>query len=270
VHSGDGPAGSEIRNIIIRTEDVGRLFMSYLEPAYPLLLLVAVAGLIRSWRRSTKNDRPWLLAFSIVGLVLISSTPVSWIFSRPLEVWYDQDPIPKGTAEAIVVLAGSVDPPRPKRPYALSAHDTYERVQHAAWLFNNWKSIPVVVCGGGQDGESYSKTMRHLLESEGVPSNLIWTESRSRSTYENALYSSEILRQHHISRIALVTDARSMPRAVAAFTKQGISVVPAPIRFYNLEFSLEDVLPTWRAIQTNGETAHEFAGLVWYWLRGWI
>ena len=156
------------------------------------------------------------------------------------------------------------------RPYALAAHDTYERVQHGAWLFKNWKALPILVSGGGQDGESYSDTMRHLLESEGVPPNMIWVDARSRSTHENAVEGAEILRQHGVSRIALVIDARSMPRAAASFRKQGISVVPVPIRFYDLGLSFQDILPTWRAIQSNGETAHEVVGLLWYWARGWV
>ena len=169
-----------------------------------------------------------------------------------------------------MVLAGSVDSPLPGRPYPLAAHDTYARIQHAAWLIKHWDSKPVLACGGGQDSEAYSQTIRHLLESEGVPPDKIWIEARSRSTHENALYGSEILRQHGISRIALVIDARSMDRAAASFRKQGITVVPAPFRFYDLKLELQDVLPTWRAIQTNGETAHELVGLLWYWLRGWI
>ncbi|PYS28433.1 MAG: hypothetical protein DMG11_12730 [Acidobacteria bacterium] len=86
----------------------------------------------------------------------------------------------------------------------------------------------------------------------------------------DALYSAQILRQHGISRIALVTDARSMLRAAACFRKQGLTVVPAPFRFYNVDLTFEDLLPTWRAIESNGETFHELVGLLWYWFRGRI
>jgi uncharacterized SAM-binding protein YcdF (DUF218 family) len=244
--------------------------MSYLEPALPLLLFVALAALALSWRGSARNHKPRLMGFSILGLMLLSMNPAAWLLSRPLEMWYGENPIPGGRAEAIVVLAGAVDSPQPQRPYALAAHDTYERIQHAAWLFKKWKALPVLVCGGGQDPESYSQTTRHLLEAEGVPADSIWVDAHSRSTYENALDGSQILRQHGVSEIALVVDARSMPRAAASFRKQGIRVVPVPIRFYDLNPSFEDILPTWRAIQSNGETAHEIVGLLWFWVRGWI
>src|SRR4030095_8230063 len=116
-----------------------------------------------------------------------------------------------------------------------------------------------------------SEVMRHVLETEGgVPADMIWTEKRSRSTHENALYGAEILRENGISRIALIVEASSMPRAAASFRKFGMTVVPAPIRFTELDGSLMDVFPSWHAIASNGETLHEVLGLLWYRVRGWI
>ena len=112
--------------------------------------------------------------------------------------------------------------------------------------------------------------MRRVLESEGISPDLIWIEDRSRSTHENAVYGSSILREHGLSRIALVVEANSMPRAAAAFRKAGVTVVPAPFRFTELDRNLNDVLPSWQAIELNGEAVHEYAGLAWYCFRGWI
>jgi uncharacterized SAM-binding protein YcdF (DUF218 family) len=244
--------------------------MSYLELAFPLFLFLATWGVIRSWYRSSPRERPWLTTIGTVGLLLLSLNPFAWLFSRPLEIWYDKSPIPSSGADAIVVLAGAVNPPTPARPYTLAGHDTYVRVQHAVWLFKHWGPRPVLACGGGQENQSDKQTIRRLLEAEGIPPNMIWIEAQSRSTHENALYGSKVLRQHGISRVALVIDARSMPRAAASFRKQGITVVPAPLQFFDLNFELQDVLPTWRAIESNGLTSHELLGLVWYRLRGWI
>jgi uncharacterized SAM-binding protein YcdF (DUF218 family) len=113
--------------------------------------------------------------------------------------------------------------------------------------------------------------MRELLKRAGVPESSIWTEERSYSTHENAVYGSEILRQHGISQIALVVDAQSMPRAAACFRKQGIAVMPAPCEFHSFGPPLsEEFLPNWNAIRRNERTLHEIVGLGWYWLRGWI
>jgi uncharacterized SAM-binding protein YcdF (DUF218 family) len=82
--------------------------------------------------------------------------------------------------------------------------------------------------------------------------------------------SAQILRQHGVSPIALVVEARSMLRAAACFRKQGIAVVPAASDFSNIDRNWEDWLPNWKSIGENELTLHESVGLVWYWLRGWI
>ena len=244
--------------------------MSYLEPALPVFLFLATVGLARTWRNSTQGQRPWLITIGILGVVLLSSDPIAWLLSRPLEAGYEQSALPNSLADAIVVLAGSVAPPLPERPYPIPAGDTYARVRHAAWLYRHWAALPILACGGGPYPEPYSETMRRLLESEGIPPSMIWTEVRSKTTHENAVYGYEILRQHGISRIALVVDARSMPRAAASFRKQGVVVVPAAFGFYDLELGPQNILPTWQTIRVNDETAHELLGLLWYWLHGWI
>jgi uncharacterized SAM-binding protein YcdF (DUF218 family) len=244
--------------------------VSYLEPALPVLLLLSLAGLARAWRRSKPGNRPWLLAIGVTGTLLLSMNAVAWILSRPLETWYEDGPLPHESAEAIVILAGTVHTPSLNRPYTFATQDTYQRLQHGVFLFKHWKPLPILVCGGPLNGQAQSATMQHVLESESVPSELIWIEDRSRSTHENAEYGSQILRQRGISRIALVVEANSMVRAAASFRKAGITVIPAPIRFTTLDFSIMDILPNWRALALNDETIHELVGLAWYRLRGWI
>src|SRR5262245_15173140 len=162
--------------------------MSYLEPALPLLLLIGVAGLVGAWRHSAKGRRPWLLTVSLIGIFLLSINVVACLVALPLEIWYENDPLPRESAEAIVILSGSANSPTPSRPYAFAGQDTYRRLQHGIWLFKHWKPLPILVCGGAPDEhEPYSETMKRVLESEGIPSHLIWIEDRSRSTHENAV-----------------------------------------------------------------------------------
>jgi uncharacterized SAM-binding protein YcdF (DUF218 family) len=242
-----------------------------LEPALPLLLLVGLAGLLGVRRHSSKNRSFLLLTISITGILLLSMNSVAWLISRPLEVWYSHDPLLPGLAEAIVILSGTVHDPTQDRPYTLAAEDTYERLEHGVWLFKEWKRLPILVCGGAlAKGGPYAATMKRVLEFEGVPTDLIWIEDRSKSTHENAEFGSKILRERGVSRIALVVEANSMLRAAASFRKAGITVIPAPIRFTELDYGLPDVFPNWRAIALNDEALHEYLGLIWYRIRGWI
>ncbi len=244
--------------------------MSYQEPLLSLILLLGLLGTIRLPKSRGKT----LVAAALVGLVLVSWPPMDWLFSRPLEIWYPIRPFPPAPADAIVVLSSGVDTPHFERPYAIPYQDTYGRCRFATWLYQHWKPLPVLACGGlgmgheGGRGSVFSASMREALLAYGVPDSSIWTEDRSRSTYENALYGSEILRRHGVTRIVLVVEAQSMVRAAACFRKQGIEVVPAPSDFRQLGLLSDELLLSWKAVRRNEITLHETLGLLWYWLRG--
>ncbi len=208
----------------------------------------------------------------MLGLFLVSWPPFDWLLSRPLEAWYPVRPFPPASAQAIVVLSAAVSPPVHERPYSLPDENTYRRCEFAAWLHKQWKPLPVLACGGpAATAEApMSLTMSRLMQRAGVPESMIWTEQRSHSTHENAIFGAQLLRQHGIGRVVLVVDARSMLRATACFRKEGIDVIPAPCEFRQLEFRREEFLPGWRAVASNESTLHETLGLAWYWLKGWI
>ena len=241
--------------------------MTYIQPLLLIFILTTMAGLLRL----RKGKGSLLLAIGVFGVLLVSWPPVDWLLSETLEARYPALPFPPEPAQAIVVLGSYVSPPVYPRPYVLPGRDTYERSVFAAWLHNHWMPIPVLACGGGgRPGQSVAAAMRELLRQQGVPDTMIWTEERSRSTHENAVFGAELLRNHGVSRIALVVDAQSMPRAEACFRKAGMVVIPAPCQFRTFESSLEEFIPSWKTIKRNEVTLHEALGLAWYWFRRWI
>jgi uncharacterized SAM-binding protein YcdF (DUF218 family) len=249
--------------------------MSYSQPFYPFLLFLTALAVWRHSRHCSRH-RALFLALPFGAVVLFSWPPLSWMGSGTLEWRYAVRERPDAQGQAIVVLSGSVRAPQPGRPVAVVGQDTYIRCQHAAWLFENGFRVPVLACGGlaGSDRQApaYAEAMRKVLEGAGVPAEMIWVEDRSRSTYENALYAAEILRARGIRRVLLVTEALHMPRSAACFAKQGIDVVPAPCGFRasRFQWSFSTFLPSATAIRHNEESLHEWAGLIWYRLRGRI
>jgi len=111
--------------------------------------------------------------------------------------------------------------------------------------------------------------MQDILVRNGVDASNVWVEGRSGTTHQNALYSASILRQHGISRVALVLDAVRMTRAAACLQKLGIDVAPAPSDFRTFGPLRKELLPSWQAIRRNEDTLHEILGLAWYRMRGW-
>jgi len=239
--------------------------ITYTEPILAACFLLTVLG----WINLRQRKRHGTLLAALVLLFLASWPPADWLFSRPLEARYPIRPFAAEPVDAIVVLSASVEPPHYERPFPLPGQATAERCAYAAWIHQGRPDLPVLASGGGKPLAA-SPAMAELLREKGVPQALIWTEERSTSTYQNALFSAEILKRHGIRRIALVVDAKSMPRAAACFRKQGIMVAAAPSSFTQLGANSDDLLPGWPAIRRNEETLHETLGLVWYWFRGWI
>jgi uncharacterized SAM-binding protein YcdF (DUF218 family) len=242
--------------------------MTYTEPLLFLLSLLALAGFVRALRGGGVG----LAGLALLSFFLISWPPLDWVLSRPLEAWYPVRPFQSAEApQAIVALSSSVDPPHYERPYEQLGGETYQRCEYAAWLYRRYH-VPVLTCGGkgSHDRQSAAASMQRQLVLDGIPESMIWTEDRSGSTHENALYGAEILRAHGVSRIALVVEAQGMPRAAASFRKQGLTVIPAPCHFREWTSLSDEVLPSWKAIRRNEGTLHETIGLIWYRLHGWI
>jgi len=248
--------------------------VTYLQPLLSVVLFVLVIGAWRT-RNPRTGRRSRFLVLGILGLLFLSWHPAAWLASQPLECWFPRQALPAGDgadAQAIVVLSAEVKPPLRERPIPLPDQATYERCQYAAWLHKNWRALPVLACGGvgAKGGEAYSVAMRRLLQGEGVPAPMIWTEEKSRSTHENAVYGAEFLGGRGIRKVVLVTEAYHMLRAERCFRKTGIEVIAAPCGFHKLNPSLGNFLPGWKAIEINELILHESVGLVFYWMRGWI
>ena len=116
----------------------------------------------------------------------------------------------------------------------------------------------------------------------GVPETAVWQQPYSQNTYQDALYSRDILAEKGVERILLVTSALHMPRSVAIFRKQGIDVIPAPTDFLISQAEWEDALtggpvqwlsnflPSEDALEVTTDCLKEYIGLLVYRLRGWL
>ena len=237
--------------------------MTYLQPALPLLLLFSLAvGLIRRRNRGLHI----LSVFASLGLLLWAWPPVAWLVTGSLEWWYRPGAL-AGEPQAIVVLSGGVEARETGLERRL-ARNSAVRCGYAGWLYRRWRQVPIVVSGD----RLTTSLMRAQLVADGVPEEMIWTEAQSTSTTEHAVQSAKLLHKKSVRRIALVTEGYHMPRSEACFRKQGFEVQPAPCAFRTSSFgdTLEDWVPGTTAIRQNEQALHEWIGLAYYWLRGYI
>ena len=234
-----------------------------------LLLLAALLLIIFGRRRSGVFTVS--LAFAIL---VVCASPLSSVLYRQHELRYPPVPISSSpAADAIVLLGGDVGIPVPPRTES-QLHGN--RLLHAFRLFKAGKAPLIMVTGGNvfpQEGfhaeATYSKA---ILTSWGVPDDVILTESKSRNTRQNALYSHQILSAQGIDRILLVTSAFHMPRAAAVFRHAGFEVMPSPSSVSVTDYRRPKLLDWWPSLGNLGKAQalmRERLGIFVYRLRGW-
>jgi uncharacterized SAM-binding protein YcdF (DUF218 family) len=232
-----------------------------------LLLLLALAWWLR-------NSRPRLarLCFA-VGLGGF------WLMSLPVVVQWSakalerEPPLPRDEwatlaqrADAIVVLGSGRERGDPAWGADQPTGVGLERQRYAARLAKA-SGLPVLTSGGLHYGTppSEARLMADSMRDDFAVS-VRWKEERSRTTWENAQMSAEILLPAGIKRVVVVTQASHMPRAVLSFQRSGFEVVPAPVGFLGPDNArpLGGWMPEFKSIWQSGQLLNEAAGLVGY------
>ena len=157
-------------------------------------------------------------------------------------------------ADVIIVLGAGLR--RDGRPaWALT-----RRAEMAADLWHDGIA-PIILCTGAQaDGypRSEASACREVLIREGVPDAFILLEEQSRSTEENAIYSSEILNENDLSSAVLVSDSYHMLRAEWIFRDMELTAYTSPVPasrinqplFYGYSLTREFVAFHWYIVKT--------------------
>lgn len=229
----------------------------------PLLYwLPIVAGLVllRRWPR-TGNSLLW----GGVALGLFLCTPATvQLIAAPLEIHPTIDEPEAKRAQAIVILGGGQRRMNPEYDGSPSVNRlTLERLRFGAQLARN-TDLPILVSGGAPTGITPEAELmgRALTVDFRTPPK--WVEGASLDTSENAKFSAELLRGVKIERIALVTHAAHMRRAVEEFRAQGLEVIPAPMGFMSdgtLGEEFFDWLPNNSSAYTGWYAMHEWLGI---------
>lgn len=175
-------------------------------------------------------------------------------------------------ARAIVILSAGFRDYAAEFGSSVTVDDLgLERLRYGVYL-HHLTGLPILVAGGdpfGMRDTTLSREMaRALKESFGVEAR--WLEERSRTTWENAVYTSELLVREGITKVLLVTHGRHMPRSVWSFQRLGMDVVAAPTHGGDPGkglYYLKKFLPTAKGLEETVATLHEWAGWGWYWLK---
>ncbi len=114
--------------------------------------------------------------------------------------------------------------------------------------------------------EPEAEIAARTLEGMGLPAGMIISERRSRTTWENAREVKKILGERKMGRVALVTSAWHMPRAMLSFRRAGVEAVPVPAGALSLGrvARASAFLPSFESLADSFLALREYIGIVAY------
>ena len=249
-------------------------FSTLAEPVGAIWLLLVCLCLLLLWRRQWRNAA-WV-GLPVGLLFLFGSLPVIdrlvWEAEWPYIV-SDLSHLPE--ADAVVALGGGsgVVPPGPLN-FSLSGGGVNRYL--TAVLLTRLGKAPVLVLGGAPEapdspGQSQMIAVQNWIRAWALTSVIVTNLGICDTTHDEALHYAELAAQKRWTRILLVTSALHLPRAVAVFRHQGVTVVPVGCDFQTYGYSpMRSLFPSQRRFELWALYLHEKVGWLVYRWRGWI
>lgn len=212
-------------------------------------------NLVNFYRLARKKTLRLAVSLFLLYLLMFK-TPFIWFLASPLIISEAPE-----HADAIVVFGGGVG------ETGSPGKSTIERARYAVKLYNNGYAGKILFSSGYTYNYNDAENMKLFAISMGVPAKDILLEQKANSTYENVIFSKEILDRNGWSSILLVSSPYNMRRAFLVFNKKAkdIEVCYTPIensQFYDRKYGVKT-----RQI---GAIFHEYLGILYYRINNYI
>lgn len=191
--------------------------------------LLALVLLAFGWRRIALL----VVVLAVAHVVILSCPPVSDALMGSLEkrARAAATVAPPCCYDAIVVLGGGIGAAYPPEMPDPHLNDGADRIWQASRLWKRGVAPRIIVSGGsflaqhGGPPTTEAEAMRVFLIDLGVPADAITDEGNALNTIENIRNVRAIVGK---SRVALVTSAYHMPRALQLAARAGLNVGAFP------------------------------------------
>jgi uncharacterized SAM-binding protein YcdF (DUF218 family) len=222
------------------------------------------------WQRLGRR----LLGFGIAAFITVGLLPLGQWMIIPLEGRFSRADLGQGPPPTGIVILGGAEDSRADPPRELAGlNEAAERYTEAVALARRFPQARVVFTGGTAalllKGTGEFVTAGRLLEALGVDKTRLTLEGRSRDTYENAVFTKDLVKPAPGERWLLVTSGWHMPRAMGCFRRAGFAVEPWPVDYRtNGRYSLWLSDRASEGLRQVDNAAREYAGLLMYYLSG--
>jgi uncharacterized SAM-binding protein YcdF (DUF218 family) len=220
---------------------LGKIIWTIAAPGNFLVLMLSL-GTLSLVASGGRRGLAWI-ALATLTLVSIAMLPLGEWLMTPLENRFPAPAELPARIDGVVVLGGAIEDAVSEARSAAAFNQASARVAGAALLVHRYPAARVVLAGGDShlvaNGLSEAVVMQRFLTDLGVDPGRIATETRSRTTFENAVFTYAEIEPKLGETWILVTSASHMPRAVGSFRHAGWSVLPYPVDYRTTgEFSL--------------------------------
>lgn len=200
---------------------------------YPLgfIWLLLVGYLILTLKNRRQKKFRWLVVVVVFLIFILGNRWAPAILTRSLEWrYFPPETLPQNSV--VVLLDGGTESQQYPRQIP-EPNATGDRIFYTAYLYQQGVAKTILVSGGniewqGANTGSPAQGMAYILDVIGIPTDDVIVQDKSRNTAEDARYCARLLKEMSVDEIILVTSASHMPRSVALFEKQGLTVIPAP------------------------------------------
>lgn len=239
-----------------------------LEPLYILsffLLILIFLILFTNFKKPTFFFAKLLL----ILFLFFGYTPLSNFLLNKIEDFIKPSKYPVQQLKGVVVLGGSFNSGlQSKERNEVLLNSSAERLTKVLEIYN--KNPKILILFSGFSGElkpqgwSESDMAKKFFLEQGVRSENLMFESKSRNTFENISYSKDIIKNYK-GTWGLITSASHMPRSYFGFKKQGLILEPISVDYVTgtssifwINFDIKKGLENWNVI------LHEVVGIFYY------
>ncbi|MFZ4739565.1 MAG: YdcF family protein [Bacteroidales bacterium] len=252
---------------------ISKLLSYLLNPLFWVFTLLIIAYFIKNKKIGRK-----LLLISIIAFYLFSNRFICDEFIRLWEFDYpEKSSIDKQYDVGIVLGGGIINYDYDKDRLIL--REQADRLLQAIDLYKQGKINKILLTGGtGQlihSNQYEASFLKSFAIKLGVPDSNIMVDSISYNTYQNAIFSKEILKKNYPcgGKFLLITSSLHTKRSLAVFKRSGIDVIAYPTckivscRLYNFEHLF---VPHVSSFESWSDLIHEWVGYIIYKIMGYI
>ena len=216
-----------------------------------------------------KNISIFIFIINFIFLLTISIFPIGNFLIHKIEKEYHFANVVPNSLDGILILGGATSPILFKQFNQVSVNGSAERLIESVKIIKEFKNAKIIFSGGsgivGRPDLGHAEAAKFFYERVGVDTKRIIFENNSRNTYENIIFSKNIINPLRNEEWLLITSASHMKRAILNGKKNDWNLIPYAVDFnVSKNYILKPNFNLLSNLYSFQKASHEWLGLISY------